>query len=224
MSDRGGAEGTDSHGERPADFLPSEDWLEAFAAQCTNALWDSALAYARKRAEVVGTVSDITDSYYVHELVQNAIGDTRRGVLSWDPAARSLTHHIYWAILTRSNHDYEHAKKFRRESLDLIDGDGVLVAEVDAAVREQSSPLDPYSARLARQRWANLRKAAASHASATAILDATEAGASNKQEVMQSAQLSEKEYHAGYVHLTRLRGQVDESTGTDTPRRRKKER
>src|SRR5438309_1578319 len=123
----------------------SEAWTEAFAAQCTEALWEAARKYAAHRAVAVRRVNSAADAYYVRELVQDAIGDTQLQRVHRDPSVRSLKEHIFAVIRTRTYHDYQRANRFRRESFDAGDGDTgpELVAEVEAALQGRTQRADP---------------------------------------------------------------------------------
>jgi hypothetical protein len=203
--------------------LPSEAWIEAFAAQCTEALWEAARKYAARRAAAVRRVNSATDVYYERELVQDAIGDTAMQIVHWNPSVRSLKEHVFAVIRTRSYHDYQHANRFRREPFDASDGDAApeLVAEVEAALLDRSPGADPALAARVAERMAELRSLAASDHVVMAVLDAADDGACDKADVMHHAQISDPAYHAAKERLTRIVKKVSPDTSPRRARRKK---
>jgi hypothetical protein len=202
---------------------PSEAWIEAFAAQCTEALWEAARKYAAHRAVAVRRVNSAADAYYERELVQDALGDTSMQIVRWDPSVRSLKEHIFAVIRTRTYHDYQRANRFRRESFDAGDGDTApeLVAEVEAALQDRTPRADPALAARIAERIAEVRTLAASDPVVVAVLDAADDGACDKADVMHHAQISDPTYHAAKVRLTRIVKKLSPGTSPRRARRRK---
>ena len=162
------------------------------------------MKYARRRISLLGRASARGDDYYARELAQNALGDTFRGLVSWDPATRSLFDHVCGVVWSRSTHDAEHAAQFPHESLDDPDLGGAFAEQVDHALRERAPDMAPERAMAERQRWIELRAAAAAYPNAVAILDAVDAEALSKKDVLAHAKLTNKEYRAGCAQLTRI--------------------
>ena len=126
------------------------------------------------------------------------------GVLRWDPDVRPLLHHLSLAIWTRSNHDYERACKFRSVPLHL-DGEDApeLIAEVETALHDQAASAEERM--LANpERMSQLRELAAADPEASAILDAWEARACDRADVMAHTGMSARAYHAARGRLARL--------------------
>jgi hypothetical protein len=202
---------------------PSEAWIEAFAAQCTEALWEAARKYATHRAAAVRRVNSAADAYYERELVQDAIGDTAMRIVHWDPSVRSLKEHVFAVIRTRTYHDYQHANRFRRESFDAGDGDIApeLVAEVESALQDRTPCADPALAARIAERMAEVRTLAASDPVVVAVLDAADDGACDKADVMHHAQISDHAYHAAKGRLTRIVKKLSPGTRPSRARRKK---
>jgi len=202
---------------------PSEAWIEAFAAQCTEALWEAARKYAAYRTAAVRRVNSAADVYYERELVQDAIGDTAMGVVHWDPSVRSLKEHVFAVIRTRTYHDYQHANRFRRESFDAADSDTApeLVAEIEAALQDRTPRADPALAARIAERMAEVRTLAASDHVVVAVLDAAYDGACDKADVMHHAQISDPTYHAAKVRLSRIVKKLSPRTPASGDRRKK---
>src|SRR5687767_11423456 len=107
--------------EPPLHFVPSEEWIDAFEAQATNDLRKAARRFARSRARFVAIAGGRVDDYYVSALVQDVLTDTLFGVLTWDPATKSLETHVFDALRSRTAHDISRAKKLRHQSIDAFD-------------------------------------------------------------------------------------------------------
>lgn len=189
-----------------ASDLPSEAWIEAFAKQCTEQLYEDAHRFAARRAGAVRKAGGIADDYYVRELVQNVISDTAAGVLRWDPTVKSLPEHVWDAIRTRTNHDRLRAKRYRHEAIDGVDPDAPsnFIGEVEAALEDRAPSASPELATLANEWLAELRELAAPFPALVRMVDAFEAGATTRADVMHVTGLSEKECNLARVQLRRL--------------------
>ncbi len=182
---------------------PSEEWTEAFHAQCLKPMLASVLHFAQKRARLVRRVNSAADDYYARELLSDALDDTLEGKLRWEPSVRSLEDHLCLAILSRSNHDYERARRYRHESLDQDEAPAELVAKVEAALLERSPNRSTETELADRQRLAQLRALVADDPVALRILNAIE-DPTVKASIAAHTGISTKEYHAARERLIRL--------------------
>jgi len=191
--------------EDPVSFVPSDDWLNAFNAQCTEERWKKLERFAARCARGVEKAGGIVDDYYVRELVQDVLADTRLGVLRWDPSVESLEEHAQDAITSRAYHDRAHAKRYPRESIDAFDPDSshATMAAVDASLLDRREA-SLHTAALAENALMELRELAAEDSVVLRFLDAFEAGATTKSDVMLVADLSDRTYHAARIRLDRL--------------------
>jgi hypothetical protein len=189
-----------------APFVPPQDWIDAFEAQCTPKLLHDALRVAAHRARSVQRAGGVVDNYYERELVQDALADTALGVLRWNPSTKSLEAHVGDAIRTRTSHDRIHAKKFHREPIDALapHAHDTLMAEIQASLGERAPDASLELATHATDRLTALRELAAHDPIVLRMLDAFAAGATTKAEVMLMAKMSDKEYHAARARLGRL--------------------
>jgi len=185
----------------------TDAWHDAFAAQCTDQLYDVGRRFAARRAAVVARCGGVVDDYYVRELVANAISDTAAGALHWDPAVQSLEAHILDAISRRANHDCSRALRYRHEAVDFFDPDAprALVEETEAKLADAVPGLW-YRPELGPvERVTRLRELAGQEdAHVPLVLDAFEAGAITKADVLHFTGLSDKEYRAARKRLMRL--------------------
>ncbi len=207
---------SDTRDDRPpGSFVPTEDWIDEFEAQCTEKLMQRARRYAERRARGLGR---ITDGVYARELVQDALTDTAIGVLYWDPSAKTLQRHIHDAIKTRTNHDRAHALKFPHEGLEVLnpDGESEVLAEVDAALLGRAEIESDETTELVAERLARLRQLASGDRAVLRLLDAFTVNASSKADVMRIAGLSAVAYDNARRRLRRLVVQLsNQSSRTD---------
>ena len=182
----------------------TDAWHDAFAGQCTDRLYEVGRRFAARRAAVVARCGGRVDDYYVRELVANAISDTAAGTLCWDPAAQSLEAHVLDAISRRANHDCSRALRYRHEAVDFFDPETprALVDEVEMKLAD-AAPSVWYGAKL--ERVTQLRELAGREdAHVLLVLDAFEARATTKSDVLHFTGLSDKEYRAAQKRLVRL--------------------
>jgi len=129
--------------------------------------------------------------------------DTLSGARRWDPAERSLLDHIRATVWSRFMCDQ--ATSSRRQYIPFDGGENARTvrAEVEAvlAAREDDQAA---IARVAEYRLA-LREAAKSDSEVLAILDAVEAGAQNRSEVMIHTNMSLASYRNANTRLSRIR-------------------
>jgi hypothetical protein len=190
-----------------APFDPPEAWLEAFTAQCTEQLYEAGRRFAARRAAVVAWCGGIVDDYYVRELVANVISDTAAGILNWDPAVQSLEAHVLDAISRRANHDCSRALRYRHEAVDLFDPEAPrgLIEEVEAKLADAVPSLWFGLGLGPVERVKRLRELAGPEDShVLLILDAFEAEAVTKSDVLHFTGLSDREYRAARKRLIRL--------------------
>jgi hypothetical protein len=206
----------------PAD--QSEAWLEAFTAQCTDQLYDVGRRFAARRAAVVAWCGGFVDDYYIRELVANVIADTAAGILHWDSEAQSLEAHVLDAISQRANHDCSRALRYHHEAIDLLDPGAprALIEEVETKLGEAVPGLwfglgvDPV------ERVTRLRElAGADDAHVLLILDAFDAGAVTKSDVLHFTGLSDKVYRSARKRLTRLVAKLSPGEPSSRPRLKK---
>lgn len=186
-------------------FVPSDTWIHAFNAQCIQELWKKLERFAARCARGVGKAGGVADDYYVRELVQDVLADTRLGVLRWDPSVESLEEHARDAIASRTYHDRGHARRYPRDSIDAFDPDSshATMAAVDASLLDRREA-SLHTAALVENALAELRELAAEDSVALRLLDAYEVGATTKADVVLVADLSDRTYHAARTRLDRL--------------------
>lgn len=182
-------------------FAPDNAWCAEFEKQLTSKLIDGLRNYARPRAFAVAAAGRKVDEYYARELVQDAIGDTWSGVLHWDPKRCSLELHLLRAIQSRSD---KHRKHARANPHDAI-GDRTdlgLAAETLASSECGSSDASEYV--YSREAMAMIRAEAAVDKSVLRVLDAYDAGATTKDDVLAVTKMKARTYHNAHIRLKRI--------------------
>ena len=94
----------------PSPFRPSEEWIDAFKAHCTEAMRLALCMYAWRRAKGVGRVRAHVDDAYVDDLVPDALADTLFGriacrgqPLAWQLGIRAIRSRSEWRAQRRNS-------------------------------------------------------------------------------------------------------------------------
>jgi hypothetical protein len=182
-------------------FAPDNGWCAEFEKQLTSKLIDGLRNYARPRAFAVAAAGRKVDDYYARELVQDAIGDTWSGVLRWDPKRCTLEHHLLRAIQSRSDKHRKHAQANPHDAID--DGTGASrAAESDAASLCWRS--DAAQRVYSRETMGLIRTEAGVDKSVLRVLDAYDAGATTKDDVLALTKMKARTYHNAHIRLKRI--------------------
>lgn len=136
----------DHRDDEPIDGAsPSPGVLAAFREQATPALYQAALRFARQWAKLPRRAGRRIDYLYSRELVQDALGDTWKGTLRWDPSRRSLLDHVRNAIRWRAWTDARHARRFPHVAWNTAANDEaatrIEVEVLDASPPDDAGPL-----------------------------------------------------------------------------------
>ena len=194
---------SESESDDAQPFAPDSKWVDELERQLTPTLVAGLHRYARTRSYGgVAVAGRKVDDFYVRELVQDAIEDTWLGVLRWDPTRCSLKKHLARTIKSRTKSHRNHATDNPHEYIG-DETDASRLAEQDAS----SIVADPQYAMqriYAHETVAQLRAAAARDKAVLRILDAYEAGAQTKEEVLAHANMKERTYHNARIRLKRM--------------------
>lgn len=195
-----------------APFSPGDEWIDAFKRECTKRLRLDLNEYARNRARLVRRVGGRTDEWYAEDQVANAIADTLTGVVAWDPSAKPLYQHLEDTIKYRTRHDRERAKRVKHDRIDAprtVDDKQMTRGLVEASLRQDQSNDSADAAIFASEVIEQLRTLAADDHDLLGYLDAIVAGAEERTEIMEYAQLSIKAFRNTRLRLERLVDQLD---------------
>ncbi|HTR53347.1 MAG TPA: hypothetical protein VMJ10_21785 [Kofleriaceae bacterium] len=183
-------------------FAPNEDWIQQFKTQCNQSLITGLNNYARTRMLGVAYAGRKVDDYYARELVLDAIGDTWMGVVRWDPSRFPLKHHLLRVI---DGHSDKHAKHAIAHPHEAIGDDCKESRAAERAASEQVAEPEIAAKRVyASEMLAKIRELAAGDKDVLRILDAYDAGATTKEDVLALAKMKDRTYHNAYGRLRRI--------------------
>lgn len=194
----------------PQSFTPDKAWLDEFQKQTTVKMLERVRKYARTRAGLVAVCGD------ARELVFDALGDTRLGVLRWDPTRCSLEQHLVRVIQSRTFKEASRAKRIHHIAMG-DDTEASRHAEQDAS----SAVVDPEYPIVrihAREALAQLRRLAEGDKDILRILDAFAAGAQTREDVLALAKMKAHTYHKAHIRLMRIIRNLNHSTLTPKAR------
>jgi DNA-directed RNA polymerase specialized sigma24 family protein len=187
----------------------ASDVLEAFKAQCNRELLVRVTRYARRLATGVADLGGGGGDALADDLVQEALLDTQKGVLRWDPAAASLELHLTSRIRSRTRDERRRAVAYPHVSLSTPakeEDEGLsLLEEAEAALSLQQEA--EARAQRVRRRGA-LKKLIAEDPAVRAIVNAVEDGAKTKADILRSAGLSAREYRNARDRLGYMKRQI----------------
>lgn len=171
-------------------------WERAFRdAIADPTLYPALLRYTNERARFVERVGG---ACCVDDLIQDAIDDTYRGVLAWNPAVIRLLDHLRWVIKARTNKVVRRARRFPHGELEP--GDELLLgfeAEKRQAVRRRAQEvLDAF------------RHLAADDEHVLLLLAAYEESQTRRGEVLAFTGLTRPQYMAARHRLARMRNDI----------------
>jgi hypothetical protein len=204
---------TDNTGPGDPPFQPSEEWIDAFTKQCTEALRLDLRTYAKRRARGVGRTGAHVDESYVEDLVADALADTLFGVVAWEPTAKTLYQHAEDTIRYRTRHARKRARRYPHERLDApasAADQQVTRGLVEASLRHDQDGETAEGVIFANEVLAQLRELAAGDAGVLRYLDTLVAGAHTKTEIMEATKMSTKTFRNTRDRLGRLIEQLDQ--------------
>src|SRR5438105_3804584 len=208
-----GMDMVDASKPETAPFRPSEEWIDAFKKQCTDAMRLDLRAYAGRRARGVGRAGAHVDDSYADDLVADALADTLFGEVTWDPNAKTLYQHAEDTIRYRTRHDRHRAKRFKHNRIDAPTSAAEQRAtrgSIEASMMLDHNGETAESAIFATEVLTKVRELAASDPSILRYLDAIVAGAQTRAEIMETTKMSLKTFRNTRDRLGRLVEQLDQ--------------
>lgn len=180
-------------------------WLAEFNAQLSAPGVRSQLnKYASRRARMVAKSERRVGSQYAEDLVQDAIGDTWMGSLTWNPGRISLANHLLGAIRSRSRHDYTRANRCPHERFNPAEEGDAVATAVEASLSAARSALPRAElVAVASRALRDLRRLTHDDADILLLLDACAEGATTKADLMRISGLSDRRYKMARQRLDR---------------------
>jgi hypothetical protein len=199
-------------------FVPHEDWIDAFDAQCDERMLRRLHRFALAWARILGGESVGNDAYYAEELVQNALTDIIAGVLRWDPSTHALEPYLMDVIRLRARRDRKRGVRhgYVPSGAAALDDPRSSIEHVEASLAADAAPEVLESAETAEatmtRTMTTLRRLAADDSLAQRFLDAIENDAGTRAEIKRTAGLTSAEYHNTRRRLARLITQLESSS------------
>ncbi len=200
-------------GGETAPFQPSEEWIDAFTKQCTEAMRLDLRAYAKRRARGVGRAGAYVDESYVEDLIADALADTLFGVVAWEPTAKTLYQHAEDTIRYRTRHARERAKQYKHDRIDAPTSPADQRATrglLEASLMHDQHGETAEGAIFANEVLEQLRVLATGDAKVLHYLAALVAGAQTRTEIMEFTNMSLKTFRNTRDRLGRLVEQLDQ--------------
>jgi DNA-directed RNA polymerase specialized sigma24 family protein len=189
----------------PAMYLPTEAWLNAFEAQCSEAMLKRLRRYATLLTKLPGGEHLGDPASYAEELVQASVADLAAGVLRWDPGTKELEPYLTDVLRLRARRDRKRATRYAHLSIDTVPTSSALVHEVETCLADAAAHDDDEAmTRSLRE----LRGLTSADPLAQRFLDALDRGAGGRTEIMSLAGLTRADYHNTRRRLARLLTQL----------------
>jgi hypothetical protein len=178
----------------------SPRWRATFNAQLTKAVMDDVVAYVAKRASWIEHQAGRRAPGLIREMVQDAIGDTFTGVVTWDPKRCSLAFHLKTVIRSRLAHELERAEAYNHVSTDVLSEEALSEAMAAVAPPASKPELVEYVDELAVQ----LRAEAGDDRHVLALIDCYCDGITERRDVCRATRMTARAYHNAHRRLKRL--------------------
>jgi len=194
-------------GERGGEVGPSLAWRAAFRAQATPDMMDDVIAYAAKRASWLERQTGRKDPGSIEEMIQDAIGDTFAGVVTWEPERLPLALHLKGVIRSRLSHEIERLAEHRHVRLHEVPEVEVSAALATCAAPSSGSELDAFADAFT----ARLREGADGDEPVLTLIDLYREGITDRRDVCRLGRMSVATYHNAHRRLKRLVDNLPES-------------
>jgi hypothetical protein len=192
----------------------SEGWKAAFTELAADhALNQLALDYARGWVHWLQNRGVLVSSAFADDLVANALGDTWRGVLSWEPGPEpkvSFLKHLKVGIRDRARRARGKARKYPTESLDAHDHDdeddsaAALWIEAETALAATVPAADVSKRLSAVEMFDRVRMCAGRDPEIAKLLDEIRAGNTERADLMRAMGMSDRRFDSIRRRLDRL--------------------
>lgn len=184
---------------------PSPAWRAQFKAQATQDMMDDVYGYVAKRATWIEHQQGRRAPGLIREMIQDALGDTFAGIVTWDPSRCSLALHLKSVIRSRLSHELERAEQFAHVGVD--DAPEVDVSAVMERSAKTTDPkLDEYVEEFARR----LRDLASDDEAVLALLESYLSGVTERAQICRATGMTKAAYHNAHRRLKRLADKLPE--------------
>jgi hypothetical protein len=196
-----------------------EQWIAEFKRQATAALRWRAVNIARFYVLMIAWSGGLVTSAHAEDLVDDAIADTWRGVLTWRPTPKhTLLKHIISSVRSRARRARQKAEHFPIASLDAHGGDdddgaGALWTDAEEALAARAPAIIASHMLVAIDVFRRVRLLATGDLEVLALLDAMRAGAMDRADLMHATGMSARRNESARRRLDTLLLELPASMG-----------
>ncbi len=185
-------------------WTPPPEWRVLFRTQATKDTLDDVIAYAGSYARSIQRIMGRRHPGTVEEMVQDAAGDTFRGIVKWDPARCSLAMHLKSVLRSRIGHELERADGIKHIALDDISDQRV----TEALAIDSAPSASGHANRSAHDFTARLRELAAKDDPVLQLIDCYRDGITERRKVCSATGMTIATFHNADRRLKRLAKQL----------------
>jgi len=196
--------GRDKNQQNPRpnpELGPANDaWRAKYKAQCTQDMLDDVVAYTAHRAGWVENQPGRRAPGFVAEMVQDVLGDTFTGVVTWDPSKCSLAYHAKTVIRSRLSHELERAEAYNHISTEELSEEALH----EAMEAQQAPSASPEIVEYADEFSRRLVEAAGNDREVLTLIELFRAGITERRECCRLGKMTAIAYHNARRRLLRL--------------------
>ena len=182
---------------------PSPAWRAQFNAQATQDMMDDVYGYVARRATWIEHQQGRRAPGLIREMIQDAIGDTFAGIVTWDPSRCSLALHLKSVIRSRLSHEFDRAEHFEHVT-------DAAEADVHEVMAVNSATTDPIFEKYAEDFEAHLRGLAADDQPVLVLIDTYLGGLTERAQICRATGMTKSVYHNAHRRLKRLADNLPE--------------
>jgi hypothetical protein len=191
-------------------WTPPPEWRALFRAEATQATLDEAVAYAASYAHSLAAIMGRRSPGTVEEMVQDAIGDTFRGRVRWDPSRCSLAMHLKGVLRSRIGHELDRADGVKHSAIDAVSDQRM----TDAIAIDSAPSASGHTNRSAQELTVRLRELAKDDEPVLQLIDCYRDGITERRRVCSATGMTVATFHNADRRLKRLAKQLPDDLCT----------
>jgi hypothetical protein len=196
---------SDKQKKRPRmPWTPPPEWRALFSAQATRDTLDDVTAYAGSYARSIACMMGRRSPGTVEEMVQDAAGDTFRGIVKWDPTRCSLAMHLKSVLRSRIGHELERADGIKHDPIDKVPDHRL----TEAIAIDSAPSASGHTNRAAHVFTERLRELAARDEAVLQLIDCYRDGITERRKVCSATGMTIATFHNADRRLKRLSRQL----------------
>ena len=203
--------GRDNHDNPPKpspELGPANaPWRALYKTQCTPEMFDDVVSYTAHRASWVEHQSGRRTPGVIADLVQDAVGDTWAGIVTWDPSRCSLAFHVKTVIRSRLSHEIERAEAYHHITTVELSEEALH----DAIETQQAPTISTELVNYADEFTARLVAAAGDDQEVLTLVELFRNGTTERRDVCRLGKMTATAYHNARRRLLRMVAHLPES-------------